>query len=155
MMKKWIQFIKFGLVGISNTLISELIYVIVVCLRGHYALAAFFGFFISVLNAYYWGNKYVFKEEKNKEKRVWWKVLIKTYVAYAGGFVLDLALLFLWIDVLHIGNFMQPLAMLAQSIGFTQVSAQLVGDLVAKAVNIVLIVPINFLMNKYWAYKQK
>ena len=154
-MKKWIQFIKFGLVGISNTLISELIYVIVVCLRGHYAVAAFLGFSISVLNAYYWGNKYVFKEEEDKEQRVWWKVLAKTYVAYAGGFVLDLILLFIWIEVLCISNYLQPLAEFACSMGFPQVSAELMGELVAKAVNIVLIVPINFLINKYWAYKQK
>lgn len=32
-MKKLIQFIKFGLVGILNTLISEIIYIIVVCLN--------------------------------------------------------------------------------------------------------------------------
>ena len=31
----------------------------------------------------------------------------------------------------------------------------LMGELVAKVINIVVIVPINFLINKYWAYKQK
>lgn len=154
-MKKWIQFIKFGLVGISNTLISELIYVLIVCLGGHYAFAAFLGFVISVLNAFYWGNKYVFKEESGKEKRVWWKVLIKTYVAYTGGFVLDIVLLFLWIDVLRISRFMQPLVELAWLIGLAQMDTALMGDLVAKAVNVVLIVPINYIMNKYWAYRQK
>lgn len=154
-MRKWIQFIKFGLVGISNTLISELVYVLVVCLGGHYAIACFLGFVISVLNAFYWGNKYVFKEDSEKEKRVWWKVLLKTYVAYAGGFFLDIALLFLWIDILDISRFMQPLVEVVQYIGIEQVEKQLLGELFAKGINIVLIVPVNFVMNKYWAYKQK
>ncbi len=154
-MKKFIQFIKFGLVGISNTLISELIYVLVICLRGHYVLATFLGFFISVLNAYYWGNKYVFKQQEDKEERVWWKVLIKTYVAYAGGFVLDVVLLFLWIDILQIGAYMQPIADFVGGLGINGIDAQLIGQLLAKLLNIILIVPINFIMNKYWAYRQK
>lgn len=154
-MKKFIQFIKFGLVGISNTLISELIYVLVICLHGHYVLATFLGFFISVLNAYYWGNKYVFKQQDDKEERVWWKVLIKTYIAYAGGFVLDVVLLFLWIDILHISTYMQPIADFLGWLGINGMDAQLIGQLLAKLLNIILIVPINFIMNKYWAYRQK
>lgn len=153
-MRKAIQFIKFGLVGISNTLISELIYVIVICLHGHYVAATFLGFSISVLNAYYWGNKYVFTQQED-EVRVWWKVLIKTYIAYAGGFVLDVVLLFLWIDVLQIGTYMQPIADILHRIGWNSVDTQLIGQLLAKALNIILIVPINFIMNKYWAYRQK
>ncbi len=154
-MKKLIQFIKFGLVGILNTLISEIIYIIVVCLGGHYALACFLGFVISVLNAYYWGNRYVFKHQDGEEPRVWWKVLIKTYVAYLGGFVLDIVLLFLWIDVLHISNYMQSIVELFYRIGIRSIDTQMMGELVAKVINIVTIVPINFIVNKYWAYKQK
>lgn len=154
-MKKLIEFIKFSLVGVLNTIISELVYVIIVCLRGHYLLASFLGFSLSVLNAYYWGNKYVFKEQEGKEKRVWWKVLIKTYIAYLGGFLLDSVLLITWIDILHIGEYMQPIADIAHRIGFTGVDAQLVGEILAKAINLVVTVPINYLVNKYWAYRQK
>lgn len=154
-MKKWMQFIKFGLVGISNTLISEGIYVVVVCLRGHYVLANFLGFVISVLNAYYWGNKYVFKEQEDKEKRVWWKTLLKTYVAYSGGFLLELLFLFLFVDLLNISQYMNPLVELVHRIGLTGLDAQVVGELLAKALTIVVVVPVNYLVNKYWAYRQK
>ncbi|MCH5275285.1 MAG: hypothetical protein J1E65_05555 [Lachnospiraceae bacterium] len=41
------------------------------------------GFMISVLNAYYWSNKYVFKEQEDAPRWVWWKVLLKSYAAYA------------------------------------------------------------------------
>jgi len=117
-MKKILQFVKFVLVGVSNTLISEGIYVLLVCLGMHYALATFIGFSISVLNAYYWGNRYIFKQQEGEEKRVWWKVLLKTYVAYGGGFILDIILLFLWIDVLHISQIMHPLVDLCHAIVF-------------------------------------
>lgn len=149
------QFIKFGLVGISNTLISEGIYVAVVCLRGHYVLANFLGFVISVLNAYYWGNKYVFKEQEDKEKRVWWKTLLKTYVAYSGGFLLELLCLFFFVDLLNISQYMNPLVELVHRIGLTGLDAQVVGELLAKALTIVVVVPVNYLVNKYWAYRQK
>lgn len=154
-MKKILQFIKFVLVGVSNTLISEGIYVLLVCLGMHYALATLIGFSVSVLNAYYWGNRYVFKQQEGEEKRVWWKVLLKTYVAYGGGFILDIVLLFLWIDVLHISQIMQPLVDLCHAIGITAVDAELMGELVAKAINVFIIVPLNFVVNKYWAYRQK
>lgn len=153
-MKKIMQFIKFGIVGILNTLISEIIYIVVVCMGGHYILACFLGFSISVLNAYYWGNKYIFKCQQGEEKRVWWKVLIKTYIAYAGGFILDIVLLVLWIDILYISKCMQPIVEFCHWLGLEKVDAQLAGELIAKGINIVLIVPINFWVNKYWAYKQ-
>lgn len=154
-MKKILQFVKFVLVGVSNTLISEGIYVLLVCLGMHYALATFIGFSISVLNAYYWGNRYIFKQQEGEEKRVWWKVLLKTYVAYGGGFILDIILLFLWIDVLHISQIMHPLVDLCHVIGIAGMDAELMGELVAKAINVIIIVPLNFVVNKYWAYKQK
>ena len=51
------QFVKFGLVGVLNTLISEGLYVIIVFFGGHYLLASLVGFVLSVLNAYYWNSK--------------------------------------------------------------------------------------------------
>ena len=154
-MKKLLQFIKFVLVGVSNTLISEVIYVLLVFLGMHYTLATFIGFSISVLNAYYWGNRYVFKEQEGEERRIWWQVLLKTYIAYAGGLILDIVLLFTWIDVLHISQIMQPVVDLCHMVGITAVDAKLAGEIVAKAINVILIVPLNYIVNKYWAYRQR
>lgn len=153
-MKNLWQFIKFGLVGVSNTLISELIYVIVVLLKGNYLFASFLGFVISVLNAYYWSNKYVFKEEAEGEKRIWWKVLAKTYVAYFWGFLVNALLLVLWIDVIHIARYMGPLYDLLCSFGMANPDTEVLGNLVAEFVNLLLVIPMNFLINKFWAYGQ-
>ena len=154
-MKNLWQFIKFGLVGVSNTLISELIYVIIVMLKGNYLFASFMGFIISVLNAYYWSNKYVFKEKADRERRVWWKVLLKTYVAYFWGFLVNLCLLVLWIDILHIADYMGPVMEVLTRFGVTMMDAEVLGNLLAEGVNLILIIPMNFLINKYWAYRQK
>ena len=68
---------------------------VLVFFRIHYLPASFIGFSLSVLNAYYWSSKYVFKEQEDGEKRVWWKVLAKTYVAYFWGDLVNAALLVL------------------------------------------------------------
>lgn len=154
-MKNLWQFIKFGIVGVSNTLISEVIYAIVVCLHGHYIVANFLGFSISVLNAYYWGNRFVFKQKQGEEKRIWWKVLLKTYVAYIGGFLLNIGLLFLWVEVVDLSQFMEPVVQLLNNFSVTYFDREMLGELAAQMLSLPIVVPVNYLMNKYWAYRQK
>ena len=62
LVKTFWQFIKFGMVGASNTLISLVIYYIGLYLNVHYVLSNVLGFIAGTLNAYYWNNKYVFKK---------------------------------------------------------------------------------------------
>ena len=154
-MKNIKQFLKFGLVGLSNTLISEIIYAVIVCLKGHYLLASATGFVLSIFNAYYWNNRYVFKEDESLEKRVWWKVLIKTFIAYLWGFLANLMLLVLWIDVLHVANYMEPAAGLLGQWGIYFLDAEVLGSLFAEGVNLVLVLPMNYLVNKLWAFRQR
>ena len=66
--KAFMQFVKFGVVGLSNTLISYLIYVISllifrkmgILLRSGYLVAQVMAFILSVLWSFYWNNKLVF-----------------------------------------------------------------------------------------------
>lgn len=150
-----LQFIKFSLVGVSNTLISEGLYVLIVFCGGHYLLASLIGFLVSVLNAYYWNNRYVFKEKKDSGvQRVWWKTLLKTYVAYFGGFVLNSLLLILWIDILKIGRLFGGLADFCLALGIEQLDAQTLGEIFAAGINLIVTVPLNYLINKYWTFKR-
>ena len=71
------EFIKFGLVGISNTVISYVAYVVCVYVGIHYFGANAIGFVISVLNSFYWNNKYVFTCQEG-QKRSWLPALLKT-----------------------------------------------------------------------------
>jgi len=121
------QFIKFGIVGVSNTLVHLAIYYVLVLLGVHHLLANAVGFVISVLNAYYWNNKYVFKTEKSGTFRK----IAKVYTTYGITFLLSTGLLFLMVDIIGISYLIAPL------------------------INIAITMPINFLMNKFWAFRQR
>jgi len=132
-----IQFIKFGIVGVSNTLVSYVINIIVLVLlkpmnvSWDYVAGNMVAFLLSVLWSFYWNNRFVFTEQGDK-KRSWVKTLLKTYVAYSfTGIVLNNILSWLWIDMLGVSKFIAPL------------------------INLIISVPLNFVINKFWAFKTK
>ena len=131
--EKWqafIQFVKFGVVGVSNTLISYVVYLLLVALGVNYLLASIIGFIVGVFNSFHWNNKYVFVEGEN-ENRSKLKAFFKTFMAYAGtGLILSNILLFLWVDTLGIPKELGPL------------------------INLFITVPLNFIINKLWAFKK-
>lgn len=120
-----IQFIKFGMVGASNTLISLLIYYILIYFNINYVIASTVGFIVSVLNSYYWNNKYVFNKSDDGNL----KSLIKTFVSYGATFVLSTILLIIMVDYLSISQILAPI------------------------LNLVITIPLNFVLNKFWAFK--
>lgn len=119
------QFIKFGIVGLSNTLISLATYYILIYFGINYIVANTVGFVISVLNAYYWNSKFVFK--KNYEANL--KPLVKTFMAYGTTFLLSTILLVVMVDYLKISNIIAPV------------------------LNLIITIPLNFILNKFWAFK--
>lgn len=149
------QFVKFSLVGVLNTLISEGVYAVLLYFNVHYLLSSFIGFSLSVLNAYYWNNKYVFKAKENAEKRIWWKVLGKTYIAYLGGYVANAGLLVFWMDILSIERFMGPVSDWFMNKGLSDFDAKFIAGIVAAGLNLMITVPMNYVINKKWAFKQK
>lgn len=137
MFQSIMQFMKFGVIGVSNTVISYVIYAVglIWLQKMHflpqydYLFAQIAAFVISVLWSFYWNSKMVFTLEEG-EKRSVWKALIKTFISYSfTGLFLSSILLFLWVRVLGISEFIAPL------------------------INLLLTVPLNFMMNKMWAFK--
>ena len=130
-----LQFIKFGLVGFSNTALSYIIYSALIYLGLHYFIASVTSFALSVLNSFYWNNKYVFKrsesgDDQHKRKRGFWDTLLKTYISYAfTGLILSNILLYIFIEVARVSEYVAPLLGLAVTI------------------------PLNFVLNKKWAFK--
>ena len=104
------EFLQFGLVGVSNTIISYLLYVVTLLLvsksgvKFDYIIANIVSWLLSVLWSFYWNNKFVFKKEEG-EKRNIWAALFKTYVSYGfTGLILNNILSVLWVSVLHISK---------------------------------------------------
>ncbi len=131
------QFIKFGLVGVTNTALSYGINVFVLKilqpyhLEWDYVAGNVTAFILSVLWSFFWNNKYVFVEEKG-QKRNKLTALIKTYISYGlTGIVLTNILSYVWIEILGISKYIAPL------------------------INLIISIPLNFLINKLWAFKTK
>lgn len=134
-----LQFIKFGIVGLSNTIISYVIYVgvlmglqrINLLPKIDYLIAQFWGFVISVLWSFYWNNKFVFMKNEG-EKRNIWGALLKTYISYAfTGLFLNSCLSLIWIEVFKWSKMLAPI------------------------INLFVSVPINFVLNKFWAFRKQ
>ena len=132
-----VQFVKFGIVGATNTAISYGINVLVLKLLEPYRLPWDYvagnavAFILSVLWSFYWNNKYVFTRKEGQERNLW-KALLKTYIAYGfTGIILTNILSWVWIDVLGISRYIAPL------------------------INLVISIPLNFIINKMWAFKSE
>ncbi|MGN0425060.1 MAG: GtrA family protein [Acetatifactor sp.] len=138
-LKGFEQFIKFGIVGVSNTILSYLLYILSIFsfqklgifLEIDYLLAQVIAFVLSVLWSFYWNNKYVFDQDENSERNLL-KALAKTYASYAfTGLILNGILSVLWVEVFHLSK------------------------LIAPVINLLVSVPVNFLLNKFWAFHSK
>ena len=133
--QSFLQFVKFGIVGFINTFLSYFINVIVLKLLEPFNISWDFiagnviAFIISVFSSFMLNSHFVFKEEEG-EKRNMWATLLKTYIAYGfTGIILANVLSFVWINILGISKYIAPL------------------------INLIVSVPVNFFMNKLWAYK--
>lgn len=134
-----LQFVKFGLVGVWNTVFSYAINV--GCLLAFQKMGVLgtanldmyvantIAFILSVLVSFLLNSKFVFTLEEG-QSRNFWKALFKSYLSYGfTGIILNNVLAYLWVDILGISKFIAPL------------------------ISLVIAIPINFLMNKLWAFK--
>ncbi|MCI8514227.1 MAG: GtrA family protein [Lachnospiraceae bacterium] len=122
------QFIEFGIVGVLNTAISLITYYICIHFGMHYLLANTMGFIFGTANAYLWNSKIVFKK-KEEENRSVIKTGTKVFLVYGFSYLLSTLLLALWVDVFGIPEKAAPI------------------------INVFITTPLNFLMNKFWAFR--
>ena len=123
-----IQFIKFGIVGGINTVLSYLItngcYYL---LDLHEQISNLIAFLITVYISFTLNSKFVFNE--NEENRNYWKSLLKVYASYSiTGLFLTAILLYIEEELIGIPHY------------------------IATLMNLIVTVPINFILNKFWAY---
>lgn len=120
------QFIGFGMVGITNTVISLLTYYILIGVGFDYLLAYGLGFLISTVNSFYWNNKYVFQDRKEVSAG---KAFLKSLLSYGISFLLSIGLVVILVEYLHVSKILAPV------------------------LKIVLVLPVNFVLNKHWAFR--
>lgn len=125
-----IQFIKFGLVGVSNTLVSWTCYYLILWIDDDlYMVGSIVGTVVSIANAFFWNDRFVFKgglnDWKSKLKRMG-----KTYVSYGGTSLLGMALLWFEVSICGLSKVWAP------------------------PINLLITIPLNFLINKFWTFKK-
>ena len=119
-----LQFMKFGMVGVFNTIIYFMVYYGGLWIGIHYMIANILGWIVSVFNAFYWNRRYVFQSDGS-----WLRTLMRTYIAYGVSLVANGVFLFL----------------LVETLGFS--------DWVAPWIVVVLMVPFSFFLNKLWTFR--
>ena len=67
--KTFLQFVKFGLVGVINTLVDFLVFQVLNLLVGWTYLAQIAGYCCGIVNSYLWNSKWTFKETKTHSGR--------------------------------------------------------------------------------------
>lgn len=122
----YIQFFKFALVGVTNTVVGLSTYYLLLYIDCNYIIANIIANIISIYNAYYWNNRYVFKNSN-----LWWKTLCKTYMSYSFTSVVSTILLYYLVDELSFSEVIAPVFVL------------------------IVTIPLNFILNKFWTFKNK
>jgi putative flippase GtrA len=143
--KSFLQLIKFGLIGVSNTLIDFLIASALNALFGIYYLAKIVGYACGIANSYFWNSRWTFREERRRDARE-----IVSFIA-VNLVTLGLSLLLQWIfrDKLQLG------AWWMRTLGENFLTKLLNGErfCLLLATGIALIV--NFLGNKLLVFRKK
>ena len=118
------RFVKFGIVGLSNTLISLSVYYLLIAFGVSPLLANTVAFIVSAFNGYIWNAKWVFADRKGDQYAI-----VRFYAAYLLTFLVGQGLLALQIDLLHVSKWIAPVP------------------------SLLVTVPINYVINKLWTFK--
>jgi dolichol-phosphate mannosyltransferase len=120
----WEQLVKFCVVGATGYVVNLVVFsLLVVGLDVHYIPAAICSFLVAVTNNYSWNRIWTFRSQRG-------------HVAYQG-------MRFLVVSTVALGANLLVLEVLVRA-GLTEV--------VAQAIAIVLVTPVNFVGNKLWSF---
>jgi dolichol-phosphate mannosyltransferase len=124
--QNWVQLTQFAAVGASGYVVNLVVYTLL--LRGldvHYASAAVGSFLVAVTNNYLWNRLWTFRRQRG---HVGWqgvRFLVVAVLALCANLVILSVLV--WLGV---------------------------GEILAQAIAIVLVTPVNFVGNKLWSFRR-
>jgi putative flippase GtrA len=123
----WEQLVKFCVVGASGYAVNLVVYVLLLKGAGlHYMPAAIGSFLVAVTNNYVWNRRWTFRGQRGHVVFQWLRFLVVSTLALGANLV-----------VLYV-----------------LVEAGLSDAIVAQAIAIVLVTPVNFIGNKLWSFRR-
>lgn len=88
------QFVKFGIVGVSNTLIFFAVYTFLLKVLGvWYVAASGIGFSVGAVNGFLWNHRWTFRGHVGDALTP-----VRWFVVQTGGLFVDLGLVYLFVD---------------------------------------------------------
>lgn len=119
-----LQFVKFGIVGVSNTLIAFAVYTLLLKVFGvWYVAASGIGFAIGAVNGFLWNRAWTFRGHVGDALTP-----VRWFVVQSCGLLLDLGLVYLFVDGAGLGK------------------------LIGQAVTTVIVTLITFFVNRAWTF---
>lgn len=122
--KKYSQFIKFSIVGASNTLISFVLYYILVKLGLHYMISNVLAYSAGVINSYILNSTWVFHANSQQGSKI-----IKFITVNLGALLLSSSLLYICVDFLGINK------------------------IISQVIVTLIVLLVNYAGNKLWTFK--
>jgi putative flippase GtrA len=120
------QFVKFGIVGVSNTLIFFLVYTLLLKVFGvWYVAASGIGFAVGAINGFLWNRAWTFRGHVGDALTP-----VRWFVVQSSGLLANLGLVYLFVDGAGLG------------------------ELVGQAVTIVIVTVLTFLANRAWTFRE-
>jgi putative flippase GtrA len=120
-----VQFVKFGIVGVSNTLIFFLVYTLLLKAFGvWYVAASGIGFAVGAINGFLWNRAWTFKGHVGDALTP-----VRWFVVQTSGLLVNLGLVYLFVDGAGLD------------------------ELVGQAVTIVIVTVLTFLANRAWTFR--
>ena len=92
------RFIKFGLVGVLNTIINWILFILLNSMGVYYIISNIIAYSISTLNSYLWNSKWVFKYTGDNVNQTTFKFITLNII----GLVLNTIILFLLVDIIKL-----------------------------------------------------
>ena len=122
----WVQLLKFGVVGASGYLVNLAVYALLLKRAGlHYAAAATGSFLVAVSWNYWWNRTWTFRAQRGNFGIQGMRFLIVSATVYGAN-----------------------IGVLAALVSSGR------GKIVAQAIAIILVTPLNFLGNKLWSFRR-
>lgn len=119
------KFLKFGLVGILNTIITIIIFNVLRVIGMNMIIANSIGYICGMINSYFWNNKWVFKSNSKDMITIGKFIVVNVITMFINNFILIL---------------------LVQNMGINEVISQ--------GAALVLTIVINFVGNKLWTFNE-
>ena len=122
----WEQFIKFAMVGCSNSLVCLVVCYIILFGFGEeqYLLGQTLGYIAAIFNSFFWNSKYVFSDHRGNKKTAFGRMCVCNVAVY----VLQIGALCFLVDIVAVSEWIAPV------------------------LAILIALPVNFFLNKLFVF---